>query len=328
MKAVHIYERGKARIVETAVPSLKPNHALIRTHRISLCASDVFMLRYAADERYPYPIGATGHEIIGYIEAMDGQHPTVAVGEPTLVIVPDQTGMSEYIVAPFENILPLPKETPFEHLVQAQQLGTVIYACKQLPSVIGKDIAIVGQGSAGMWFNVMLKRLGAKRIVAIDLQAHRVAVSKHFGATHTLHNKGMADSETITAVREILDGNDPDIVVEAAGETHSINLAVELAKEDGFMLQFGVPHQSEFEFNYGTLFRKRLNLKAIVYASLEPGHTSTLAALDMIATGEIDVTPILTHTFPFEKVLEAYELQATYDEGNIKIIVEMPNGTQ
>ncbi|MEM7111849.1 MAG: zinc-binding dehydrogenase [Chloroflexota bacterium] len=326
MKAVHIYERGKARIVETAVPTLKSNHALIRTHRISLCASDVYMLRYALDERYPYPIGATGHEIIGYVEAMDGEHPTVGIGEPTLVIVPDQTGMCEYVVAPFENVLPLPKNAPFEHLVQAQQLGTVIYACKQLPNLIGKDVAVVGQGSAGMWFDVMLKRLGAKRIVAVDLQAHRLAVSSHFGATHTVHNKGMTVEETQTAVREALGGNDPDVVVEAAGETHSINLAIELAKVEGFMLQFGVPHQDKFVVNYSELFRKRLTLKAIVYASLEEGHTSTLAALDMIAKGEIDVTPILTHTFPFEQVLDAYELQATYDEGNIKIIVEMPDG--
>lgn len=291
---------------------------------LSLCASDIYSLRYAPATSYPRLPGNSGHEMVGVVEALDGEHPTVKEGDLALTIAPEQAAMAEYYLAPFKNLLPVPEGVPPEHLVQAQQLGTVIYSCKQLPNLIGADVAVIGQGTAGLWFDLMLKRLGARRIIGVDLQAHRLAVSKFYGATDTVHNKSMDAAETVAAVKEILHGRQPDVVIEAAGETASINLAIELVRESGFLLQFGVPHEQSFVVNYSQLFRKCLHLKANVYAWREPGYTSTLAALDMIAAGEVDVRPILTHRFPFEQVLEAYELQDTRDEGNIKIIIEMP----
>ena len=168
----------------------------------------------------------------------------------------------------------------------------------------------------------MLRRLGARRIIGIDMQSHRLMVSKLYGATHIVHNIG---EEPLKRVTEILKGDQPDLVIEAAGEPSAVNLAIQLARLSGKILLFGVPHESRFVVNYSELFLKCLNLKAIVNTAIEPGHTSTLAAIDMIANGEVDVAPILTHRFPFERVLEAYALQAMRDEGNIKIIIEMPD---
>ena len=60
----------------------------------------------------------------------------------------------------------------------------------------------------------------------------------------------------------------------------------------------------------------------MVGALLDPGHSCTRVALDMIASGQADVGPMITHHFPFEKVQEAYDLQNTLNEGAVKIIVE------
>jgi L-iditol 2-dehydrogenase len=245
------------------------------------------------------------------------------VGDVTLTLAPDHQAMAEYYLAPVENVLPLPPGKTVDELLQAQQIGTVIYACKTLPNIIGKDVAVIGQGSAGLWFDFMLRRLGARRIIALDLQAHRLQVSKLYGATHTVHNR---EVDGVTAVTDITQGQLADIVVEASGELEAINLAVDLVKTDGHILQFGVPRSQVVPYNYRQLFSKRLSLKTMVYATREPGHTSTLMALDLIASGSIDVAPILTHRFPFERVLEAYELQRTYDEGAIKIVIDMPEG--
>ncbi len=321
MKAVQITAPNQAHIAEVPVPALKPGHALVRPICLSLCASDIYSLRYAPATSYPRLPGCSGHEMVGVVEALAGDHPHVKEGDLALTIAPEQAAMAEYYLAPFKNVLPVPEDVPPEHLVQAQQLGTVIYSCKQLPNLIGKDVAVIGQGTAGLWFDVMLKRLGAKRIIGVDLQAHRLAVSKFYGATDTVHNSRV---DAVSAVKELLDGKQPDVVIEAAGEIASINLAIDLVRDSGFLLQFGVPHERRFVVNYGQLFRKCLNLKANVNAWSEPGHTSTLAAIDMIAKSEVDVRPILTHRFPFERVLEAYDLQDTRDEGNIKIIIEMP----
>jgi threonine dehydrogenase-like Zn-dependent dehydrogenase len=146
-------------------------------------------------------------------------------------------------------------------------------------------------------------------------------LSKHYGATHTINN---ASEDAAVAVQGIFGGELADVVIEAVGVAETINLAIDLAKDYAFFLQFGVPHDRHIKINIRDLFSKCLHLKAIVMASREPNHTSTRMALDMIASGEVDVSPIVTHRFPFERVLDAYELQRTRVDGAIKIIVEMP----
>jgi threonine dehydrogenase-like Zn-dependent dehydrogenase len=254
--------------------------------------------------------------MVGVVEALAGEHPEVKIGELALVIAPEQAAMAEYYLAPFNNVIPIPAGIDPKQLVQAQQLGTVIYGCQQLPNLIGKDVAVVGQGSAGLWFNFMAKRMGARRVIGIDLQQHRLAYSRLYGATDVVWNGENA------GILNLLE-NPPHIVIEAAGDPTAINLAIDLVQDDGFILQFGVPHVERFEVDYYKLFRKCAHLKPIVFASREPNHRSTRMALAMIANGEIDVAPILTHTFPFDHVPKAYALQATRDAGNVKILIDM-----
>ncbi|MEC8435712.1 MAG: hypothetical protein VXZ27_07840 [SAR324 cluster bacterium] len=64
--------------------------------------------------------------------------------------------------------------------------------------------------------------------------------------------------------------------------------------------------------------------KSIVHAGREPGHTSTLQALDLIAGDYVNVYPLLTHQFPFEKVLEAYEVHQNATDNAVKIVIDMP----
>ncbi len=326
MKAVQIVARGKVEFVEMEKPTLKAGHALVRTHRLSLCGSDIYSIYYQPDSAYPCPPGTTGHEVVGFIEEIDISGSTLTVGDRVLALVPDHTAMTEYVVVPAHYLFKLPDHLPMEQLVQAQQLGTVIYACKQLPNIVGKNVAIIGQGSAGLWFNYMTSRLGAHNVIGIDIQAHRLQASPIYGATHTIHN-GENQTEKVdplSALKEILNGRLPEVVIEAGGEPETVRMAVDLVAQDGFILYFGVPHVQTFEFPYGAFYAKTCTAKTIVGATRETGQISTQQALDLISRGDIDVAPVITHRFPFAEVLDAYELQRTRDEGAIKIVVEMP----
>lgn len=324
MKALQIIERNKAIWVEAEKPRARPGHAVVHSKVLSLCGSDIHRLRYEPPEKYPMPVGSSGHEVIAIIEELIvGEEALcpVAKGEAALVIEPPQLAMAEYFLAEYKNIIPLPKNMPYEELVQAQQLGTVIYASKRLPDLRDKTVAIIGQGSAGLWFDVMCKHLGARNIIALDLQQHRLRLSRNYGATHTVHNP---HTDPVQAIKAINNGELADVVIEAAGAADAINLSLKLVKDYGFVLLFGVPYDERFIFEYDTAFRKNLTLQACVYASREPGHLSTIEALRMIADGVVDVKPLLTHRFPFDKVPDAYELQGSRDQGAVKIIIEMP----
>ncbi|MEM7331440.1 MAG: zinc-binding dehydrogenase [Chloroflexota bacterium] len=322
MKATQVIKPGQVEIIETAVPELKSGHALIRLLHLSLCGSDIFMLKYQPQAAYPTGPGVSGHEVVGTIEAIDASDSKLSVGQNVLVLIPALNGMSEYFLAPIEDILPLPSKLPIEHYLQAQQLGTVIYACKHLPiNVIGKTVVVVGQGSAGLWFNFMLKRMGAHQIIGVDLLSHRLNLSQYFGATETILNSPDIDIET--AVRAKLNGRLADLVIEAAGEPDSINLTHTLVKAHGALLYFGIFHGHRLDFDYGTFFEKYCRIQTISGTWNEKGHPSTHQALALIHHQAIDVSPILTHRFPFSKVLEAYQLQEGRQDEAIKILIDM-----
>src|SRR5215210_4145419 len=159
MKAVQVVARGKAKFVDVPVPKLQPGYVLVRTRRLSLCGSDIRMLHFAPDDAYPFPPGTTGHEMVGEIESIDAPGSPFQIGDTVLALAPSHQAMAEYFLAPIEHVLPLPPGIPVEQLLQAQQLGTVLFACQLLPKLTGKTVAVIGQGSAGLFINFELKQL-------------------------------------------------------------------------------------------------------------------------------------------------------------------------
>jgi threonine dehydrogenase-like Zn-dependent dehydrogenase len=312
---------GNASFIETPKPELKPGHALVRTMLVSLCGSDVHMVYYEPAGRYPFPPGTSGHEMIGMVEAVAAPGCRLAPGDIALTLAPYHQAMAEYYLAPVEHVLVLPKGKPLEQLLMAQQLGTVIFACQRLPNLISKRVAVIGLGSAGLFFAAMCRRLGAEKVVAMDIMSHRVAVAPHFGATHAFNN---ATADPVKVLEEITDGALADVVIEAAGEAETINLAPALVKTNGHILFFGIPRSYGFTFDYETFFRKYCTTTSIAGAAFEPGEKSSWAALDLVASGAIDVTPLLTHRLPFDRVLEGYELARDRSDGAIKVVIEMP----
>jgi len=320
MKAVQIIARGQCQFVDAPKPTLQPGSALVKALRLSLCGSDVRHIHYLPDDHYPSAIGETGHEMVGVVEAIDPANGSVKAGDRVLCLAPDHRAMQEYYRAPIDRLLPIAPGAPLEQAVQAQQFGTVLYAAKSLPDLRGKTVAVIGQGSAGLWFNFALQRRKAAKIIAIDLKAYRLAYSQRFGATHTLHN---ADISTANALREINGGHLPDVVIEAAGEEASIRLAIEIARENGFILYFGVPRFETMNFPIFDYFWKSLTARSNVGTINEPNHASTRQALEWISDGTVPVADMITHTFKFEDVFEAYELHRLQDEGAVKIVIDM-----
>lgn len=325
MKAVQVVARGRAEFVDTPVPELRPGHALVRTRRLSLCGSDIRMLHFAPDDAYPFPPGTTGHEMVGVIEAVDAPGATLQVGQNALTLAPNHQAMAEFFLAPVDHVIPLPGHLPIEQLLQAQQFGTVMFAAQRLPHVLGKTVAIIGQGSAGLFFNYHMRQLGAERIIALDVDAFRLRLSTQFGATHTAHNAQIDPGE---AIRDVNAGELADVVIDAAGEIAAINLAIDLVRHGGDILFFGYPRGQTIPFNFENLFHKCCHAHTIVGATVEPNQASTRMALDIIASGRLDVKPLITHRLPFKNVIDAYEMHRTRCGECVKIVIEMPEGNE
>jgi len=334
MRAAQIVAHGKTGIVEIPVPEPPEGHALVRPLLLAICGSDLRKIYHLPDSVYPLPAGISGHELVGTVVSMNRgtadsdagmpQYPRgpVKEGDIVLALVPNvENAMAEYVTTEIENLLPLPPDTPPAHLVLAQQLGTVIYACKRLPNIYSKDTVVIGQGSAGLFFNAMLRRLGARKVVAMDISDARVAMGRSLGATAGFNNHSVDPVEAV--VREI-GPQKADLVVEAVGESETINLVPKLVKHRGLILFFGLPHKLHFDFNFMEWYLRNTTTISCVKAAEDPGLQCFLEALELVASGEINVEPMITHTFDFEEVEKAYEVAYTTEDGAGKVFVKMP----
>jgi threonine dehydrogenase-like Zn-dependent dehydrogenase len=117
----------------------------------------------------------------------------------------------------------------------------------------------------------------------------------------------------------LTEGVGADLVVEAVGEPETLIQGIDLLRRGGTLLAFGVPHKERYDLPFSKLFLK----EGQIVTSVGPNVAVDFPiAVDMIAQGRLDVTPLVTHRFPFRKAQEAFDTFAERREGAIKVLLE------
>jgi len=324
MRAGRLVEIGRVEFEEAPIEPPEPGELLVRSEFGSICGSDLHGVQFGVElPPPPWPPGYPGHEGIGRVvqTRADG----FAEGDRVLCVPNAAVGrcMAEYQRLAGVTAITIDPELdhlPSEQILMAQQLGTVIFALRRYPTdVTGRTVVVLGQGSAGLFFTHLLKRAGAATVITADLSPARRALSPAFGADIVLDP---TTDDVRSAVRDLTGGKGSDYLVEAVGKKETLAQSIELAAPDSKLLWFGLPDTtSDVPVSFVKFFRKRLTAQTVYGAQNEPGLVSFRAALAMIARGDIDVRPLLSHILPVEEVGRAFELAHTREEGAIKVSV-------
>ena len=323
MLAMQALAQGDVRLTEVPIPRPSDGQALVKMELASICGSDLHIVDYGwLVEEYPLRPGYPGHEGIGTV--VDANGTELADGDRVLVTpaIWDSLCFAEYqaLGTNFLTVLPEASDQQADHLLMAQQLGTVIFAAKRLPNLLGQTCVVMGQGSAGLFWNYVLKHLGAQRVIAIEPIAHRLQVGAGFGSDERIGDTFAA------ATRAVLDltGEGADVVVEAIGTTETHGQALELVRPDGQVVWFGVPQGPEpIPFDFDTFFRKRIAAYSPLGAQDELELSSFRQALKWIDDGLIDMSEVVTHSFPLARVDEAFQAARKRENEAVKIVITM-----
>lgn len=320
MKAARWVGLGRVVCQDVPVPPVADGQVLVRTAYASICGSDlhsVFLETPAQLQEAGHP----GHESVG--EVVESRCPGFAPGDRVLTVphAIDGRCLAEYQAIPGAFCLRLPDPAPLGHLLMAQQLGTVVYALRTHPfDLVGKDAAVIGQGSAGAFFTFLLKRAGAARVLVSDKSPARLAYSLKLGADLAVDANG-ADFKA--AVMEATGGRGADMVVEAVGSRETFPLSVDLAAPGATLVWFGLPEgRVGYPFEFNTFFRKGLTAFSNFGAQGEPGLTSFRYAVRLITDGAIDVSPLLSHMLPIEKIDEAFRIAHDRTDNALKVSIK------
>ena len=307
--------------MEATDPEGLKDKVLIRTLITAVCGSDhPSFLGDGHWTSFPSAPGGTLHECIGIVEKTWSD--TCEKGDLVLA-VPGGTGaMAEYFLGQGPSVVHVPNGLPREQLLMAQPLGTVIYCLRKMNHLFNAEAAVMGQGPMGLLFTGMLKNLGVATIIGIDQHKNRLEASRKMGATHTIDT---AEVDPVEAVTEITEGRLADLVIEVVGEEDTFNTCIKLARRKADFINFGVPRKAQYTMDMGDLFRKNLRLTTSVGPDV---HIDYKSGMRMIAERRIDVSPLITHTVPFARVQEAFELATKRKHEAIKVIVDYEEGSR
>ncbi len=327
MRAARMVEVGRMECEEIEIPPLADGQVMLKSEMASICGSDLHVVMMGAGVLFPAPCphGYPSHEGIGQI--VESRVPGLEVGTHVLSFPNPPVGecFNEYQRVGGSYVTPLPPSAlPNSHLLMGQQLGTVIYARRQhFRDVHGETVVVVGQGSAGLFWTYLLKREGAERVIVSDLSDARLEVSRRYGADVCVN---ASRDSLYEVVQDLTRGQGADYVVEAVGRSETFLDSVNLVRMDGQIMWFGLPStDNDIQFRFDKFFRKRLSAASTYGAQEEADAVSFREALRLIANGEIDVAPLLSHVFSVEDINTAmHTAHEPHEVGALKVSIDFP----
>ena len=207
--------------------------------------------------------------------------------------------LAEHVVLPESYLYPLPAHVPLAAATLIETLATVRHAQERARIAPGESVVVLGQGVAGLLHTQLAKLSGAGPVVAVSRSPWKLELARRRHADRVVNS---AHEDAIAAVREATAGRGADVVVDAAGDPTLIAPAIEMLAPGGRLLVYGISHRPVPDFTTFPLYFKELTL----YGSraLTPGDFAP--AIDLVASGAVDVDGFITASYPLERVAAAF----------------------
>jgi L-iditol 2-dehydrogenase len=314
--ALRVLAPGELVVEDTPLPVPAGDELLVRVLRASICGSDLHRVYGAVyPQMLPGGPGWPGHEGIGIVEA--GQTAELKPGDLALLLPGAVTNgtYAEWMTISPEEIIPVDPSRPVAESLMAQQLGTVVFALKNIwPEPGSGTAAVLGGGSAGLYFLQLLRRKGFAKLVVADPNPERREAARRLGANVVVDGT----REALDAAVADLTSEGVDLAVEAAGSRAARDRAIEITRKFGRVGCYGQAEKpGEDSFIHEEAWRKCLQVRYSVGAMFEPGLDSFRQALRLIAAGEVSVDHLAGREYPLRDTPRAFA--AAHDRLAIKV---------
>ena len=336
MKAARLHGIGDIRVAEEDQPTPGTGESLVRVSAVGLCGSDLhwFTEGGIGDAQIQHPL-VLGHEFAGVVQGGPNDGRRVAVDPacpcgsceqclegkrnlcPTVRFAGHGTndgGLRDYVVWPTALLHPVPDALSDADAAMLEPLGVALHAHDLGKTQVGGVVAVIGCGPIGLCLVQLARAAGARQIVAVEPLGHRRAAAATMGADVVLDSGADNVAE---ALAETTSGRGVDVAFEAAGSDEAVALSITAARPGGRVVLAGIPAEDRTTFPASIARRKGLTLKLCRRMNEMYPRTTRLAA-----DGLVDVSSIVTHTFPLARVNEAF--RAAGDRVGLKIMVS-PN---
>ena len=337
MQALVFESPEKAYVDERDVPQPRAGEALIKVAYNSLCGSDLSFYR-GTWHGFTYPVvpghewsgevvgvgpavdpALVGHSVTGDLTCSCGSCAACDRGDPVLCDKLQELGFTrdgacaDYMTIPASNLFSLPAELSLRTACQVEPFAVALHAVSAIELRPGEKVAVLGAGGIGrMLFNAARHRGATLTAVAEPVEERRLAVAD-FGVA-TVGGAAGELSKLVEAHEDLR----PDVVFEASGYPQAVQEAMEVVRPGGRICLVGYRVEETQPMSPHVATVKALTLRGV----LGPGGRFG-EAIDVLATGAVEVDPLLTHEFALTEYERALELALTRTEGNIRSLFRM-----
>lgn len=338
--SVVLHATKDIRIENRVITALHNNEVLIKMQSVGICGSDVHYWQHGriGDFILTAPM-VLGHEGSGVVAAVGPNVESLKVGDrvaiepgvpcrmcdfcktgkynlcPKVVFCatpPYDGNLSQYYAHAADFCYKLPDHLSFDEGAMLEPLSVAIHACRQGNISVGDSVLILGSGPIGLLNLLIVKASGAAQVCITDISLKRLEMAKKLGADHVIHVDTDEIKVLMKKVTEAL-GCSPNKTIECSGADQSVCLGVKVTKSGGTMVLVGLG-KPEIKMPLIDAALREVTIRGVFrYANCYP------TAISLLATGQVDVKPLITHRFKLQESIRAFE-EAKAGTG-IKVII-------
>jgi D-xylulose reductase len=219
------------------------------------------------------------------------------------------------VVHPADFTFKLPDNVSFAAAAMVEPLAVGVYAATKARVKPGDVALVVGAGPIGLVTVLAALAAGCARVIVSDIDEAKLAIAKKLGPVTAVDVRAQKLEQ---AVLQETDGWGADIVFECSGNEKAAADVFDPLCPGGAAVYVGIP-LSPIAYDVSKAQIKEARVEHVFrYAHVFP------RCVAMLASGAIDVSPLITRTFSFDESVEAFEFAAQAPKGQVKVQIEMP----
>jgi len=349
MRATVFVGPERIEVREVPRPRADVGEAIVRVTLTTICGTDVHILK----GEYPVRPGLViGHEPVGVIVELGAGVTGYAVGDRVLVgaITPcgqclgclsghqAQCGhgggyealggwrfgntidgaQAEYLRVPYAqaNLAKIPDALTDEQVVLLADIASTGIGGAESGNIRpGDAVVVLAQGPIGLCATAGARLMGASLVIGVDGDDTRLAMARRMGADVVLDHR----TTDVAAEVKRLTGGGGDVAIEALGTQETFEAGLRALRPGGTLSSLGV-YSGKLAVPYDA-FAAGIGDYRIVTTLCPGGKERMRRLMSLVAHGRLDLTPLLTHRFPLDRIVEAYDLFASRRDGVLKVAI-------
>ena len=338
------------RVEEVPRPRPGPGEAVIRITLTTICGTDLHIVR----GEYPVRPGLIiGHEPVGVVADLGPGVTGYQIGDRVLVGAVTPCGQcraclgghqaqcgkgegyeaiggwrfgntingaqAEYLLVPYAqaNLAKIPDDLTDEQVVLLADIASTGFGGAEAGNIhIGDAVVVFAQGPIGLCSTAGAKLMGASLVIGVDGDDSRLAMSRRMGADVVLDYRAV---DVVEEVRRLTGGEGVDVAIEALGTQQTFENCLRCLRPGGTLSSLGV-YSGKLQIPYQA-FAAGLGDYRIVTTLCPGGKERMRRLMNMVRSGRFDPTPLITHSFPLDRIAEGYQLFGERRDGVLKVAV-------